>query len=110
MGGSMAGRYLDQQLPFIGINNAAAMQNMLGIARTDFRVKLFKNNYLTAIANYAVSCNEFNQLKSAYANTDHFGVGLQYTYNLILGPVSANLHWSTYTRRVGAYFSIGFDF
>lgn len=110
MGGSMAGRYLDQQMPFIGINNAAAMQNMLGIVRGDFRVRLFKNNYLTAIANYAVSCNEFHQLKDAFSTYDHFGGGLQYTFNTIVGPLSGNIHWSSYTHHVGVYFSIGFDF
>lgn len=111
MGGSMAGRYLDQQMPFIGINNAAAMMKILSIARGDCRFKLFKNNYLTAIANYAVTTNEISMFKNWKDEVaDYFGLGLQYTYNSIVGPVSANLHWSSYTHTVGAYFSLGFDF
>ena len=39
----MAGRYLDQQMPFIGINYAAGMPNFLTVVRDDFRVRLFKN-------------------------------------------------------------------
>lgn len=111
IGGSMAGRYLDQQIPFIGINNAAAMQKILGVARTDFRFKLLKNNYLTAIANYALTCDEISALKTWRDDvSDYLGCGLQYTYNSIVGPLSLNVHWSTYTHNVGLYLSLGFDF
>lgn len=111
IGGSMAGRYLDQQIPFIGINNAAAMQKILGVGRTDWRFKLLKNNYLTAIFNYALSCDELSSFNKWHDEVaDYIGCGLQYTYNSIVGPVSANIHWSEYTHNVGLYFSIGFDF
>ena len=111
MGGSMAGRYLEQQMPFIGINNAASMSKMLGIARADLRVKLYRNNYLTGIYNYAVSVDDLDDFN--YWGTkvyDYHGFGLQYTYNSIVGPISANVHWSDYTHSAGAYVSIGFDF
>ena len=111
MGGSMAGRYLEQQMPFIGINNAASMSKMLGIARADLRVKLYRNNYLTGIYNYAVSVDDIDDFN--YWGTkvyDYHGFGLQYTYNSIVGPISANIHWSDYTHSAGAYVSIGFDF
>lgn len=111
MGGSMAGRYLEQQMPFIGINNAASMSKMLGIARADLRVKLYRNNYLTGIYNYAVSVDDIDDFN--YWGTkvyDYHGFGLQYTYNSIVGPISANVHWSDYTHSAGAYVSIGFDF
>ena len=111
MGGSMAGRYLDQQIPFIGINNAAAMQKILGVVRTDWRFKLLKNNYLTAIANYALSCDEISAFKNLNEDVaGYLGCGLQYTYNPIVGPLSLNVHWSSYTHNVGLYMSLGFDF
>ena len=111
IGGSVAGRYLDQQIPFIGINNAAAMQKIVGVVRSDFRVKLLKNNYLTATANYAVSCNELSDFDSIEDKVSgYFGCGVQYTYNSIVGPVGLNVHWSDYSRSLGLYFSLGFDF
>ena len=111
IGGSMAGRYLDQQIPFIGINNAAAMQKILGVARADWRVRLFKNNYLSAIANYAVSCDEISAFKNWEEEVSgYLGCGLQYTYNSIVGPLGFNVHWSSYTHNVGLYLSLGFDF
>ena len=111
IGGSVAGRYLDQQIPFIGINNAAAMQKIVGVVRSDFRVKLLKNNYLTATANYAVSCNELSDFDSIEDKVSgYLGCGVQYTYNSIVGPVGLNVHWSDYSRSLGLYFSLGFDF
>lgn len=111
MGGSMAGRYLEQQMPFIGINNAASMSKMLGIARADFRVKLYRNNYLTGIYNYAVSVDEIDDFNNWGTKVyDYHGFGLQYTYDSIVGPISANIHWSDYNHSAGAYVSIGFDF
>lgn len=110
IGGSMAGRYLDQQIPFIGINNAAAMKKIVGVARTDWRFKLFKNNYLTAIANYALTCDEIPQPGYWDEVSRYLGCGIQYTYNSIAGPVGLNVHWSSYTHKVGLYFSLGFDF
>ena len=111
MGGSMDGRYLDQQMSFIGINNAASMMKILAILRGDWRVKLFKNNYATAILNYGVTTNQLSSFKTWGSDVkNYFGGGIQYTYNSIVGPISANLHWSNYTHKVGAYFSLGFDF
>ena len=111
MGGSMAGRYLDQQMPFIGITSAASMSKLIGIARADFRVKLFRNNYLTATYNYAASADYLDAVKNWGTKVfDFHGVGLQYTYNSIVGPLCFNLHWSDYSHKVGAYLSLGFDF
>ena len=111
MGGSLAGRYLEQQIPFFGINNAAAMSNILGIARADLRFKVSSNNYLTAIYNYALTTDQFKGfLEWKDKVQDYHGFGLQYTYNSIVGPLSFNVHWSDYTDKVGAYVSLGFDF
>ncbi len=111
IGGSMAGRYLDQQIPFIGINNAAAVQKSLGVVRADWRFRLLKNNYLSLIANYMASCDDLSSLKKWKDEVkDYIGCGVQYTYNSIIGPVSTNIHWSDYTHNLGFYFSLGFDF
>ena len=110
MGGSMPGRYLDQQMPFIGINYAAGMPNFLTIVRDDFRVRLFKNNYLTAIANYAIAFDDIDNISGEGSQFDSFGAGLQYSYDTIIGPISMNVHWSDYSHTWGFYVGIGFDF
>ncbi len=40
MGGSMAGRYFDQQMAFIGINNVVPMGDIMTLARSDIRYEV----------------------------------------------------------------------
>ena len=107
MGGSMPGRYVDQQMPFIGVNNLSAMKNILTVFRTDFRFKVLKNNYVTAIVNYARDCD---RLKDYAVGDGYFGAALEYSYDTIFGPLSFNVHWSNLTNVVGIYLSAGFSF
>lgn len=108
VGGSLAGRYLDQQTPFIGVPNARLMRNCLATLGLDMRVRFMKNNYLSAKLNLGDTASDFKSL--ADADSFFFGVGAEYAYNSVVGPVKANLGWSTLTHSVGAYLSIGFDF
>lgn len=107
IGGSLAGRYLDQQIPFIGINKLAAMKNVLTVFRADLRVKIARNHYVKAIANYARESDSFMNYGAA---SGHFGAGLEYSYDTILGPLTTNIHWSSITKRAGFYIGAGFSF
>ena len=107
IGGSLAGRYVDQQIPFIGVTNIAAMKNVLTIFRTDYRLRLMKNHYVTGILNYARDCDDF---RTYVDGLGYFGVGLEYAYDTIFGPMRANVHWSTLSKTVGVYLSAGYNF
>lgn len=107
IGGMLPGRYLDHQIPFVGINKLAAMKNILTVYRADLRVKVAKNNYVKGIVNYARSCD---YIISYAAGPGHFGAGLEYSYDTIFGPLTANVHWSDFTGKVGFYISAGYNF
>ena len=107
IGGSLAGRYVDQQIPFLGVTNLSAMKNMLTIYRADLRFTLAKNHYLTGTVNYARDCDE---LRNYAAGPGYFGAALEYSFDTIFGPLSANVHWSDITRKVGFYLSAGYSF
>ena len=107
LGGDVAGRYVDHQLPFIGINNAAFRRNNIVVLRMDLRYELARNNYLTGMFNYARDFDSFRMFESGQ---DTWGGGLGYAYNSVVGPIKAVVHWSSMTRKVGAYVSVGFDF
>ncbi|MBE6231563.1 MAG: hypothetical protein E7117_04250 [Bacteroidales bacterium] len=107
VGGSLAGRYVDQQLPFMGITRLSAMKNILTLFRTDFRFRLDKNHYLTAVVNYARDCDRF---KDYTVGLGYFGAGLEYSFDTIFGPLSANVHWSNLTKKFGVYLSAGYNF
>ena len=108
----MAGRTLDQQIPFIGINTAMMMQRMLAVGGVDLRFQLAPKHYLTAMGQYlrqSDTVQDFIDFKESPA-TNALGVGLEYAYNTLVGPIRADLHWSSLSRSVGLYISIGLDF
>lgn len=107
MGGSIAGRYIDQQIPFIGVNNVSAMRNILTVFRTDYRFRVARNHYVTAILNYARDSDDF---RSYAKGPGYFGAGIEYSFDAFFGPVSASLHWSNLTKKAGFYINIGYCF
>ncbi len=107
MGGSLQGRYIEQQVPFIGLNYATCVDNIMGIARTDFQLKVAKNHYVTGMVNYA---HDAHSWKGFLDGRNYFGGGFQYAYNSIIGPIAIDLHWSNMTRYPGIYASVGYNF
>lgn len=121
IGGGEMGRYIDQQLPFIGVNNISFAFNNVGILRTDIRTRLFKNHYLTAIFNYARSSID---LKNFFKESDNlqwgdiykynasnwWGAGIRYSIDTKLGPLSFDVSSSNISKSVNLYFSIGHYF
>ena len=107
MGGTLPGRYFEQQMPFIGINNMAVMPDFLTVLKTDFRFQLLQNNYFTAIFNYAAAFDSFSNLDDYEGFS---GVGIEYSYYTVAGPISFLMHWSDYSNRLGLYLSFGFNF
>lgn len=121
IGGTEMGRYVDQQLPFIGLNNISFAFNNLAIARIDIRTRLFKNHYLTAIVNYARSSvdlnNFFNEKENLvwgdmynYNVSNWWGAGLRYSIDTKIGPLSFDISSSNISKGVNLYCSLGYYF
>jgi NTE family protein len=107
VGGSLASRYVDQQIPFVGVNNLHAMKNIMTLGRMDFRFTVARNHYVTGILNYVRDGDDFED----YLHGDgYFGAGLEYAFDTIFGPFKANVHWSDMTHKVGFYISAGYNF
>lgn len=106
-GGAFAGRYLNQQMPFAGIGNMALCGNYLGIARADLRYRFANNHYMTGSGSVAY---DFDQPDDVTHGALNYGFNLGYSYDSFLGPLKVDLMWNTYTRKVGFYISLGYDF
>ena len=39
-----------------------------------------------------------------------YGFALEYSYNTIFGPITANVNWSDVLHTVGLYLSFGYNF
>ena len=121
IGGAEMGRYIDQQLPFIGVNKISLAFNNVGIARLDIRTRVYKNHYLTGIVNYArssVDMNNFFKEKDElqwgslydYNASNWWGAGVRYSIDTKLGPLNFDVSSSNISKNVNLYFSIGHYF
>lgn len=111
LGGTMRGRYVESQIPFIGTNNLVSVGPYIGLVGMDFRFKVAKNHYLSAFVDYA---RDGANPKDWVANKlGWFGTAVEYSYNSIVGPMSLNIHWSNIRptkNKVGFYANLGFVF
>ena len=121
IGGTEMGRYIDHQLPFIGLNKTSFTFNNVAIARADVRTRLFKSHYLTAMLNYARSGVDLNNfLKEGepllwselydYNASNWWGAGVRYSIDTKVGPLSFDVSSSNISKKVNLYFSFGYYF
>ena len=121
IGGAEMGRYIDQQIPFIGLNKISLAFNNVAVVRTDIRTRLFKNHYLTAMLNYARSSididnfftdQEYLQWSNMYNYnaSNWWGAGLRYSIDTKLGPLSLDITSSNISKNVNLYFNFGYYF
>lgn len=107
VGGSMAGRYFPQQIPFIGRNNVTMMGKLMTLFRTDFRFEVAKHHFISGIVNYVRECDDF---RDYVKGPGWFGAGIEYGFDTAFGPLRADIHWSSITNKAGFYISWGYDF
>lgn len=107
MGGMVAGRYFSQQLPFVGIHHLEIFENAVLAGKMEFRYRIGKKNYLTAVANYAKQKNNFFDILSG---DDIWGGGISYSYNTLVGPIDLWFDMSNWNKKLGVYFNLGYYF
>ncbi len=121
LGGAEMGRYIDQHLPFIGLNKPSFTFNNLAILRADIRTRVYKNHYLTAMFNYGRSAidmsNFFKQSNTLlwselydYNASNWWGGGIRYSIDTKVGPLNFDISTSNISKSVNLYFSFGYYF
>ena len=109
IGGALAGRYWDQQIPFVGTNKVYAAERQIAAGNIELRVSPFKNFYVSALGGAFVTSDKIVDIVSENSTLVH-GCALQFGYNTIVGPVKARVSWSNLYKEVEYYISLGFDF
>lgn len=107
MGGDVPSRFLQQQLPFIGINNVELARNALLIGSLKFRQRMGSVHYLTLTGNYALNANKIRYLLE---QDTQFGCGVGYGLNSMFGPLEASLNYANRSNKVSMYVNLGFKF
>ena len=110
LGGNIAGRYMPQQIPFVGINRAELASGSLIVAGLKLRQRIFKNQYVSVTGNYGRSSDKLHELFEDSHSYDLVGTGIGYMYNSFLGPLEIELNWSNKTKKLGWYAGFGFVF
>ena len=107
IGGTSPGRYVEQQLPFIGVSYMELARPVTAIAALKIRQRMGANHHLTLAANYALSSRK---LSGMLDEDKIFGCGLTYGYQSIVGPLEASMYWSDRTDKVAFLVNFGYNF
>jgi NTE family protein len=121
LGGTEMGRYIDHQLPFVGLNEISLAFNNLSVARLDIRTRVFKKHYLTAMFNYGRSSIDMKSFVGKgvdlqwdtlydYNASNWWGAGIRYSIDTKMGPLSFDVSSSNITLNPKLYFSLGYYF
>lgn len=113
-GGELEGRHFEEQMPFVGLATVESTIDNASILRCDLRYNFYGKHYLTAIYNFMAPWS-FIEISNSFHDFYQYGtqgVGLQYSYNSLLGPISLTANWASIEgfNRFGAYFSFGYTF
>lgn len=112
VGGMMAGRYYEHQIPFVGYNGEKTCDRLLTTLNLELRFNVYKNTYLSLLGAAMHDGNSLREMRDPeLRQSPVYGLGLQAGYMSRFGPLTANIHWnSTERNKVGFYLSAGFDF
>ena len=110
VGGEVAERHTDFQMPFIGIAHVKEAPDFTSIARLDLRYNFLGKHYLTASYNFLYGFYPFGTTRGHNSNVQYSGFGLKYAFDSFIGPLSFTLQWSNGTKQVSSYLSIGYNF
>ncbi len=115
-GGQEAGKYFDQQIPFLGLNRMEIARKALIVAGVEFRQRFGKYQFVSLTGNWMATSKEwshfFNNMSSADDDNgfNAWGVALRYDLRTFIGPVGVTLHYSSRSKQVDAYVRGGFNF
>lgn len=109
VGGEVAGRYMDQQIPFVGIRHVEAASRSILAASLEVRMRLFVRHFISLECAYGIQNDNFFRMFTQSRN-NLFGLGLKYSYNSPIGPISILFDASNINRSLGVYFSLGKTF
>ena len=107
-GGTMAGRYVDQLMPFVGSNYMYWALDHLAVLNATLRYNPVKNLFIEAEGGIVKDASLFSEMFTSF-KPKFFGAAAGVGYNTIIGPLKAKIMWSDLSG-MGYSISLGFDF
>lgn len=109
VGGTMSGRYAEQQIPFCGWGGAIVADDYTATADASLRFRFGKNIYTTFQGGYFRTAHAPGEFIGD-ENLSFIGGCFELAYNTLVGPLKVDVRWSDMTDKVGVYLGFGYDF
>lgn len=107
-GGTMAGRYVDRQMPFFGFASGfRTCRTFSGVAQLDLRFRFADKNFITARGGLFQDARDFEEF--FMTTPASWAVGAEYARQSVVGPLKVGAQWCN-NRGFSVSASIGFDF
>ena len=113
VGGTIRGRYLSHQLPFVGINGVIRTNPLTIVYGLQTRYRIFEKTYL-AIHGSMLAHSDRDEMRNmaidGYVASHYLGYAASISYRSALGPIQFMLGSNTYDNKLHGYLNIGFEF
>lgn len=107
LGGEYFAHYVEQQIPFAGIDNIEIIENNIAAIQLTLRKNFLKNSYISLSSSLGY---KNNGLKDMFSESPLWGTRLSYAYNSIIGPLGASVGYSNRTKEPYLFVNIGYEF
>jgi NTE family protein len=107
-GGRLAGRYIEDQIPFFGFDHVYMLGDLVANAVAELRFNPFRNLYVSTLGGVIITDDKLIEMVK-HPLPDVYAFGAEAAYDTIVGPVRLSVHWSN-AFHWGAHVSLGFDF
>lgn len=107
LGGEYFAHYVEQQIPFAGIDNIEIIENNIAAIQLTVRKNFLKNSYISLSSSLGY---KNNRLKDMFSESPLLGTRLSYAYNSIIGPLGASVGYSNRTKEPYLFVNIGYEF
>ena len=107
-GGAIRGRYFEQQMPFDAFHRCTILGNFAADLQVTLRAKIIDNTFASLKAGFIQDAPSLGTMFGD-GSSAIFGGALELAYDSIIGPVKADLQYST-LNGLGFYVSFGYDF
>lgn len=111
IGGALQGRYMKQQIPFVGFGDVIHVQNHVFVTNVDFRFNVLPKLYVSGLGGFYRTDYTLADMFDRFS-PDVFGWGVEVAYKSFIGPIKLNAYWNDadFCKNFGLYFSLGYDF
>jgi NTE family protein len=103
-GGIEQTKYLDNQIPFIGLRTMETLHKSGVVLRGDFQWEMWKKNYLILKTNVGKFDDFFSSSHTI------MGAGLTFAYESVIGPMEATIMYSNENKKLTFLVNLGYWF